>query len=455
MSRRGFLEEAESRIASTLLAASLVPAAAIDTLVIGAGIAGLAAAQTLKKAGQKVRVLEARSRVGGRIWTSRRWNGWPIEQGARWIEGEKDNPIADLAKKLGLATTATDADLVTGFDSVGKPYTLDQLAEAFVDEEKFEKFLDRDIEGRFQPGQMRSVADAFQKWPTLKEMTPGRRELFDLALRSTMTLEYAADLDQLAWPGFNHERSARGRYLTIDDGYDRIVDHLAEGLSIDRDVAAREIDATGEGVKIRTDRDEYRARNVVVTVPLGVLQQGSIRFKPGLPREKRAAIASLGMGHVSKVAMQFPAIFWSKREILMFSQGAGASVEAYHLGLHNQRPVLQTYQAGRAAIEEQRLSEEERVEGLMKVVRRAYPKSVLEPIAFECTNWSSDPWSRGAYSFVKVGSTPGSRHDLSLPMESKVFFAGEATHSEYPSTVHGAYLSGVREAKAILRNGVS
>ncbi|MBY0585677.1 FAD-dependent oxidoreductase [bacterium] len=439
-------------IAAAHLAHSSETVLTDDVLVIGAGLAGLACAKTLRDAGRRVRVVEARTRLGGRIWTDRPWNGFPIEMGARWIHGEKNNPIAHLAEKLGLKTIPTDFDSLEGFDPHGKRYTLNQIADGFLDEQRFEKHLEKNAGGRFRPQDQKSVADVLAHWPLLLEMSEQRAELFRLALRSELTLDYGADLDQLAWPGFDHDRPFPGRDLTIEQGYDRIVEHLASGLTIDRGVVVEEIDSTAEPIVVRTKVGSRRAHQVVVTVPLGVLQQGQIQFKPGLPPEKRTAIRSLGMGHVSKIAIRFSRLFWPKREILLFARDMGMSLEAYHLGLWNNQPVLQTYQAGTEALLEEKSSDDERIKRIVATLRRAFPTELIEPVDHHATNWSTDPFSRGAYSYVKVGSTPLQRDDLALPIDGKIFFAGEATHSDHPATVHGAYLSGVREARRILQS---
>ncbi len=172
-----------------------------------------------------------------------------------------------------------------GFRSDGKRYTLDQLADAFSDEQKFEKYLDSRRDEGFQANQMRSLADILSDWPTLATMEPQRLRLFELALRCETTLDYAAEPEQLAWPGFDHGRWMEGQDLSITEGYDRIVNHLAQDLPIDQEVIVREIDTTGAMPIIRTSKGEITARHVVITVPLGVLKAGSIRFLPELPRK--------------------------------------------------------------------------------------------------------------------------------------------------------------------------
>jgi monoamine oxidase len=356
-----------------------------------------------------------------------------------------------IARDLGLTTIATDYDSIEGFRSDGKKLTLDQLAEAFLDEQKFEKYIDSRRDEGFQANQMKSLANLLSDWPERATMEPERRRLFDLALRCETTLDYAAEPTHLAWPGFDHGRWMQGQDHYITEGYDQIVNHLARELPIDKEVIVREVDITGATPVVRTSKGEIVAKQIVITVPLGVLKAGSIRFRPELPREKREAVRLLGMGHVSKIALRFPKIFWPKRELLLFEGSGGEGFDAYHLGVWSNEPVLQTYQAGEAAMKEESLSPQKRVEGVLNHLRHAFPKTWVEPADFQVTDWSNDPFSKGAYSFVKTGSIPQHREDLALPVDGKLFFAGEATHLDHPSTVHGAYLSGIREAKRVIR----
>jgi monoamine oxidase len=441
--------------AGLILAPSWVGARDADTttdvLIVGAGMAGLACGQRLRDAGRSIRILEARDRTGGRIWTRRSWPEVPVEMGARWIHGGKANPLYPLVDKLGLTTERTDFDSIEGFRSDGRKYTLDQLAEGFLDESRWEKYIDQRRREGFRADQAGSLADLLREWPGRRAMDPARQELFDLAVRSEITLDYGAELPELAWPGYDHGLPLEGPDLTLNEGYDRLIEAIAANLPIQRETIVQEIDWSGTPVIVRTSRGEFRAQAVVVTLPLGVLQQGSVRFRPELPREKKEAIHRLGMSQVSKIALRFPLAFWPRREIFLFAGDPGKSFEAYHLGVWNKAPVLQTYQAGQAAILEQGLAPSERVESVLLPLRRAFPKTFVEPSDFMVTDWTNDPFARGAYSFVKTGSLPQHREDLAFPLERRLFFAGEATSIDHPSTVHGAYLSGLREAKRILR----
>ncbi len=451
LTRRQFLAQGATLATLPAVAAAVEQPVDTEVLIVGAGIAGLSCGKTLRDAGRNVRIVEARSRIGGRIHTSRKWDQTPVELGARWIHGSKENPLLPIVREIGLTTIATDYDSIEGFRSDGTKYTLDQLAEAFLDEQNFEKYLDSRRDEGFRGDQRKSLADLLSDWPIRSTMEPQRRRLFELALRCETTLDYAAEPQQLAWPGFDHGRWLQGQDLSITEGYDRIVDHLARDLPIDQEVIVREIDIVGVTPIVRTSKGDFTAKHVVITVPLGVLKVGSIRFRPGLPREKREAIRLLGMGHVSKIALRFPKIFWPRRELFLFEGSAEESFDTYHLGVWTGEPVLQTYQAGQAALKEESLTPEQRVEGTLAHLRKAFAKGFVQPADFQMTDWSNDPFSKGAYSFVKTGSIPQHREDLALPVDGKLFFAGEATHLDHPSTVHGAYLSGIREAKRLLQ----
>lgn len=208
------------------------------------------------------------------------------------------------------------------------------------------------------------------------------------------------------------------------------------------------------------DGQVFRADMALATVPLGVLKEDSIKFDPELPPQKRDAIKRLGFGLLNKVAMLFPHDFWGG-EIDTFghltedSSRRGEFFLFYSYSSVSGGPLLVALVAGESAIKFEKSSPVENVERVLNVLRGIFsPKGidVPNPLQVICTRWGSDKFTYGSYSYVAIGSS-GDDYDILAESigDGRVFFAGEATNRRYPATMHGALLSGFREAANISR----
>ncbi|KAF8072835.1 LDL3 [Scenedesmus sp. PABB004] len=192
---------------------------------------------------------------------------------------------------------------------------------------------------------------------------------------------------------------------------------------------------------------------VLVTVPLGVLKAGAVAFEPPLPEWKAAAVDRLGFGHLNKVVLQFPSVFWdSQPDFFGVTQPGGAGGRGrgfmfWNLAAFNDgAPLLTSLVSGEAARAAEGESEAELRDHVMQALRRVFGASVPEPEAVHVTRWGCEEFSRGSYSYVAVGASGADYYLLSRPVASRVLFAGEHTCREHPDTVGGAMLSGMREA---------
>ena len=213
----------------------------------------------------------------------------------------------------------------------------------------------------------------------------------------------------------------------------------------------RAVRVTGDEVLVMTDSGTERADAVVVTVPLGVLREGAIRFEPPLPSEKIEAISGLEMGTLNKVIFKFPTPFWSGDgqtfQYLSETRGEFPLIIDWHAASGNPALILFTGGAYALAMEER---EDARVTAdAMRVVRTCFGTGAPDPTGVLIQRWSQDPHTRGSYSFVPVGSSPDARDALAQPVNDRLFFAGEATNRRNPATVHGAYESGLRVANQV------
>ena len=415
------------------------------TLVIGAGLAGLSAARRLQAAGREVLVLEARDRIGGRVWTSGRWPELPLDLGATWIHGVRGNPITELADGLQAKRLRTEYDRSVLHDTDGsavegpRAVALDALRKRLADALERAQQRDRDVS-------VQSVVDALA---TKIKATPAQRRDLAFAVSADIEQEYAGGASQLSAYGFDAADDFGGGDMLFADGFRVIADHLAEGLQIELDQVVREIHWRRGMVRVVTSSGEFEAQQVLITLPLGVLKAGSVRFVPELPAAKREAIKRLGMGTLNKCYLKFSEAFWDKEAdwLEYLPETPGAWTEWVSFQRVARQPVLLGFNAADRGVEIEGWSDKAIVEDAMRTLRIMHGDDIPEPLDVQMTRWHRDPFARGSYSFNALGTTPATRDALAAPLEGALFFAGEATERNYFSTTHGAYLSGLRAAR--------
>jgi polyamine oxidase len=278
-------------------------------IVVGAGLAGIAAARALVADGVGTVLLEASHTIGGRAATDRSLGG-PVHTGAAWLHGDHGNPIAVAAQRLGIPATRSRWDATETF-------VRDQGALAVEAERRIETERARIDRG---------VALAQRRATPHEVLGPLLRRLLaeaDVDATERLVLErwvigiyenlYAAPVDDLSLLHSAEPFRLPGPDLTLLGGLDEIVADLASGLDVRLGHRVERVERAEGGWQVVADGERFRADAVVVTVPLGVLSAGRITFDPPLPSGVRTALTRMGTGVVTKVFLTFTAAFWSPR----------------------------------------------------------------------------------------------------------------------------------------------
>ncbi|KAJ8969861.1 hypothetical protein NQ314_001545, partial [Rhamnusium bicolor] len=398
-----------------------------SVVIVGAGIAGLSAAQRLVQCGiSNFSVLEATDRPGGRIHSC--WLGDVIaEMGCQYIEGAcVGNPIYNLAAQEGLLKTPLkriDPSKGVFCTSDGRAVDTPISMMAF----HVYKQIEHEASSLFNMSSGKEHGSLQNFLGFVGVLSPLMKELPECALK------FGKPVGLIRWGAVQSRNKGPRAVVQCCDG------------------------------------EEYCADYVIMTVSLGVLKEhGEKMFCPALPANKMDAIRNLGYGNVDKVFLDYERPFWVWSDggiKFAWSQDELAHRTDWTKGLsaveevEGSKHVLCAYISGPEAVVMEHATDEEVAEGITKVLRQftgdaslPYPSTVLR------SKWASDPYFCGSYSYMNMNSNVGHQCDLSCPVPGAcdpvppiLLFAGEATCAGHHSTVHGARLSGIREAERILQ----
>jgi len=438
-----------------------------EVLVVGAGAAGIAAARMLHEQGVNVAVIEARNRIGGRVWTLHPADApLPIELGAEFIHG----------RAPGLDQLLADASL-TQLDIGGRRFHAGRKQLRPFDDfwERLDRVMRR-LDSSVQPD--RSFHDFLARRPG------GRRLASDRALARRYVEGFHGADPRLISASVMAESGSPGndiqerRLRRVVGGYDRVLAWLAAPirgrirLSSVVTSIQWERGAVSMAIRSRT-RGRLRrinARTAIITIPLGVLQapvgsNGAIQFIPEL-REKRDALMKLAAGSALRVVLQFRNSFWTSDQFakrrhaddlhaMSFLHSADDDFSTVWTAYPVTAPLLVAWSGGRRARELSSLTRgaiiERAVDALARQMGTARRRLHRELKTAWTHDWENDPYSRGAYSYQVVGGSTAPSA-LARPLEGTLFFAGEATDtSGATGTVHGAIASGRRAASQAMR----
>ncbi len=413
-------------------------------IIVGAGMSGVAAARYLQNRNWEVTVLEARNRIGGRVWTDHSL-GKPVDMGASWIQESNGNPLTKLAKKYLINTVETNWESVALYDYKGKYYSKNEVSKILDEGDWVTKKAYR-IAGRQDKD--RSVGWGVEK--VLKGAGYSEKELHQIHWRlSTHELDAAIEFDKLSAWG-DREDGYWGGDLIFPNGYGELVESLADNLPIYTSQIVKEVSSTNEGIKVITDKETHEGDFVIITVPLGVLKKKNILFDPPLPESKLTAIEQLGMGNLNKLALKFKEIMWPTKPHFLgyMSETKGEFPVFVNWAHYINQPFLLGTIGNQMALQLDQMDKESIASKINTALSKAWKKEVAID-KFRYSGWAKDEFAGGSYSYLPVG-VKGKMYDALAKPVGKILFAGEATNRGMSATVHGAYLSGIREAKSIV-----
>lgn len=435
-------------------------------IIIGAGMAGLGAARQLLRFGFKVTVLEGRKRAGGRVYTKKMEGAnrtAAADLGGSVLTGTLGNPLGILARQLSYSLhKIRDKCPIYSVDGSPVDPNLDSKVEI-----AFNKLLERSSLLRQLMGEVSmdlslgAALDTFRDVYEGESVNDEEMRLFNWHLAN---LEYANAglLSKLSLAFWDQDDpfDMGGDHCFLSGGNGRLVQALTENVPILYEKTVNAIRYGSDGVQVTAGNQVFEGDMVLCTVPLGVLKNGSIKFIPELPQKKLDGIKRLGFGLLNKVAMLFPHVFWGTDldtfgHLCENSSNRGEFFLFYSYATVAGGPLLIALVAGEAAHKFENMPPTDAVAHVLQILRGIYEPqgiNVPEPIQTVCTRWGSDPFCLGSYSNVAVGAS-GDDYDILAECvgDGRLFFAGEATTRRYPATMHGAFLTGLREAANMAR----
>ncbi|SOD98015.1 flavin monoamine oxidase family protein [Caenispirillum bisanense] len=434
LSRRHLLGAAGAASAALLLGRSRAARAAeVDVVVVGAGCAGLAAAGALVDAGLTVTVIEARDRIGGRAVTEPLF-GTPMDLGAGWLHSSDRNPLTPLARASGFTVVRDPQDYEVWLPRRG-----------FLDADglsAFEDILDA-------TGEALSTLAADQGDLAAAALPKPAGDSERLARHLLGPLEQGVPFEAISAADYDSQ-IATGEESFVAEGLGTLVATLGAGIAVRLNTAAVAIDWSGAGVAVETTAGTLRGRAVLVTVPVGVLSAGRIRFTPALPDDTARAIGGLSMGLLNKVVLQVPG---NPLDMDPFDQlhallPDGGTLDLVHRPFGSD--LILALLGGTEAWDLEKAGERAAIDLVTERLVTVYGSDARGMVkAGRATAWGQDQLTLGAYSAALPGQQTA-RAALATPVGERVFFAGEACEPEWATQVPGAWLTGRKAASAII-----
>jgi monoamine oxidase len=411
-----------------------------DVIVVGAGPAGLAAAISLEQSGLSVLHFEARDRVGGRTHTMTLGRHGGVDVGAHWLHAKRANPLAREAARLGIDLSTADKwpIVIDGEDILGTWGQM-KLWRAW---RKIDKGIVR-LADRNPDASADLAFDRSDRWQVLAGELHG-------------THACGTDLANVSVEDFSNAVDSEDRFVA--GGFGALVAAAGASASPQLGVTVTRVTRTESGVTVETTAGKYVARALLLTIPAPLIANDSIIFEPALPEHHKQAATDLPHGAYERLVFTLgddPFIEERDRAVIllnsanksfyMLAGGGGRGVHFADFGGNEAREL-----AGKG------------MEAMADVVRDWLDQQVGESVArslkpLHASAWSTDPLSLGSWSVARPGRA-AARRALRMPIDGRIWFAGEATSIEQWGTAGGAWAEGIRaagEMRQLLQNRIS
>jgi len=400
--------------------------------IIGAGAAGLAAAKELEQLGQDYLLLEASHRIGGRAYTEELAPGVPFDLGAHWVMAPSVNPLIPQARDAQLTLEAADEHYTAARYFEERDWL---PADAF---QEFNEYWERQFSALAKAMDDAEDSSVFDVIDNDSRWAPYFHMFF--------AQDFTRDVDQASVKdAMNYVRQEDD--LAVASGLGNLLARYGANIPVSLNTAVRKIDTSGTRIKLDTTKGQISASKLILTVSTGVLATRQIEFAPALPDWKLAAIDGLPLGSCTRVALMFddPILRELPNEFTIDTSGDGP--------IHfRNRPFGYDYvevaTGGRMAEWMEKSGEQAAIAFILEKLRNiAGQQSVPDPAQSIVSAWDGDAWVRGAYSCAQPGAAD-QRSVLARPIDDRIYFAGEATSSNYYASVHGACISGTEAVRS-------
>ncbi|HEY4204290.1 MAG TPA: NAD(P)/FAD-dependent oxidoreductase [Xanthobacteraceae bacterium] len=402
----------------------------IDVAIIGAGAAGLGAANALKGSGLSVLVLEARDRLGGRSHTILPAPGVMFDVGCGWLHSADRNSFVAIAATLGFE-----------IDKSRPPWRDESVNVAFPPRERAD-FIDA-LDDFYE--RCEDASDAADDSVASEWLEPGNR--WNPMIDAISTYINGCELDQVSVYDMDAYEDTEINWR-VSRGYGALIAAYGATCDVALDTNVTCIDHSGTRVKIETSRGTLSAAKVIVTVPTNLIADEAIRFFPALPAKVGAA-RGLPLGLADKVMLALDEPEALPKDGNLRGATMRTAMGSYHLRPYGQ-PSIEGYFGGRFAQELEDAGEgalaAQSIDEIVALLGSDYRRK-LKPLA--SSRWAHDPFARGSYSHAMPGCAD-CRAVLAAPIDDRLFFAGEATSPNFFSTAHGARDSGERAAREVM-----
>jgi len=401
-----------------------------ETVVIGGGAAGLAAARRLHQAEVKCLVVEARPRLGGRGWSVTDSSGSTLDLGCGWLHSADRNPWVKIAEEQGRTIDKTPPpwrrrSLTLGFPENGQVEFLAAQQQFFA-----------------------RVSERAQKEPDVPvaALLPLNGRWNNL-ITAVGTYISGTELDRISVRDFDNFDDTDVNWRVIE-GYGATIAAAGVNLPVALDCPVRRIDHSGKRIKIETAKGSISADQAIVTLPSTVLAEANKFFLPHLP-EKIEAAKGLPLGLADKLFLSLDRAEEFEKDRRVFGATDRIATATYHFRPFG-RPQIEVYFGGRLASDLESGGERAFFDFALSELTGLFGNAFagrVKPIQIH--PWGSDPFARGSYSYAVPGMAD-CRGNLASPVDGRLFFAGEACSRSDFSTAHGAFITGITAADQVI-----